>query len=192
MVSTATTNIPHDLELVIDFVNTFDTDGPSDALATPGSLAAWLTERGLLAREYTPLTAADREVATSLREALRSLMLANNGGPLATSAAAQLDATARRGELRVSFADDVSVSLTPAVVGLPAALAQLVVPVAEALRDGSWARVKACRASDCHWAFYDHSRNRSGVWCDMAVCGNRTKVRAHRARSTPDPRRQAP
>jgi predicted RNA-binding Zn ribbon-like protein len=186
------TNIPDDLELVIDFVNTLDPDGPSDALATPEGLAAWLTERGLLAREHTPLTAADRELAISLREALRSLMLANNGGPLDSSAAAQLDATARRGKLRVSFADDVSVSLTPAVAGLPAALAQLVVPVAEALRDGSWARVKACRASDCHWAFYDHSRNRSGVWCDMAVCGNRTKVRAHRARITPHPRRPAP
>ena len=60
----------------------------------------------------------------------------------------------------------------------------VVVPVAEAVRDRSWQRVKACRADDCRWAFYDRSRNRSGVWCDMAVCGNRAKVRAYRRRGT--------
>ena len=62
-------------------------------------------------------------------------------------------------------------------------LATLLVPVAEASRDGSWQRVKACRAGDCLWAFYDRSRNRSGVWCNMAVCGNRAKVRTYRQRS---------
>ncbi len=62
----------------------------------------------------------------------------------------------------------------------------LLIPVAESIADGSWQRAKACRASDCMWAFYDRSRNRSGTWCDMAVCGNRTKVRAYRARSTAD------
>ena len=56
------------------------------------------------------------------------------------------------------------------------------VPVALAMGDGSWERVKACRDEGCEWAFYDRSRNRSGVWCDMAVCGNRTKVRAYRER----------
>jgi predicted RNA-binding Zn ribbon-like protein len=60
------------------------------------------------------------------------------------------------------------------------------VPVAEAVRDDSWQRAKACRAADCHWAFYDRSRNRSGVWCEMAVCGNRTKVRAYRDRAPRD------
>jgi predicted RNA-binding Zn ribbon-like protein len=34
----------------------------------------------------------------------------------------------------------------------------------------------------CHWLFYDRSRNRSAVWCQMAVCGNRTKTKAYRAR----------
>jgi predicted RNA-binding Zn ribbon-like protein len=51
------------------------------------------------------------------------------------------------------------------------------------MSDGSWQRVKACRADDCHWAFYDFSRNRSGTWCDMAVCGNREKVRSYRERA---------
>ena len=92
-----------------------------------------------------------------------------------------LERAARRGELSVRFRDGASL-LEPCVDGPDGALAALLVPVAEAMSDGSWARVKACRADDCHWAFYDFSRNRSGTWCDMAVCGNREKVRAYRAR----------
>ncbi|MGH3007295.1 MAG: CGNR zinc finger domain-containing protein, partial [Gaiellaceae bacterium] len=43
-------------------------------------------------------------------------------------------------------------------------------------------RLKACRAEDCRWAFYDRARNRSRHWCSMAVCGNRTKARTFRRR----------
>ena len=38
------------------------------------------------------------------------------------------------------------------------------------------AALKVCPADDCQWAFYDQSRNRSAIWCDMEVCGNRHKV----------------
>jgi predicted RNA-binding Zn ribbon-like protein len=54
--------------------------------------------------------------------------------------------------------------------------------VAAAMADGSWSRLKACRRHACRWAFYDHSRNRSGTWCSMAVCGNRVKVADYRRR----------
>ena len=94
---------------------------------------------------------------------------------------------ARKGELAIHFADDGSASLAPEAEGFAGALARLLVPVADAHSDGSWQRVKACRAANCHWAFYDRSRNRSGVWCAMAVCGNRTKVRAYRERVPPPP-----
>jgi predicted RNA-binding Zn ribbon-like protein len=42
--------------------------------------------------------------------------------------------------------------------------------------------MKACRAEDCRWAFYDRSRNRSRAWCSMRECGNRAKARSYRAR----------
>jgi predicted RNA-binding Zn ribbon-like protein len=42
--------------------------------------------------------------------------------------------------------------------------------------------LKICTNDECQWAFYDHSRNRSGAWCTMAVCGNRMKGRAFRRR----------
>ncbi len=176
-----TTETPNDLELVIEFVNTLDPDEGIDALATSDGLALWLADRGLLNRANP--AASDRRLAIRLREALRSLMLENNGGPADQAAARELELAARRGQLGVHFTAGGSVAIRAAAPGFPGALASLLVPVVEATRDGSWQRVKACRAPDCRWAFYDRSRNRSGVWCEMAVCGNRTKVRAHRARA---------
>ena len=68
--------------------------------------------------------------------------------------------------------------------GPGAVVAPIVAIVYEAMVDGTWERLKACPADDCQWAFYDESKNRSGTWCDMAVCGNRAKVRAYRERRT--------
>lgn len=42
-------------------------------------------------------------------------------------------------------------------------------------------RLKIC--PNCGWLFLDRSRNRSRTWCDMAVCGNRSKARRHYHRS---------
>ena len=38
-------------------------------------------------------------------------------------------------------------------------------------------RIRIC--ANCCWLFLDVSRNRSRIWCDMAVCGNRQKARRH-------------
>ena len=38
-------------------------------------------------------------------------------------------------------------------------------------------RMKIC--GNCGWLFIDRSRNKSRIWCDMAVCGNRTKASRH-------------
>jgi predicted RNA-binding Zn ribbon-like protein len=42
-------------------------------------------------------------------------------------------------------------------------------------------RIKIC--PNCHWLYFDESRNRSRRWCDMNVCGNRAKARRHYVRS---------
>jgi predicted RNA-binding Zn ribbon-like protein len=172
---------PNDLDLVIDFVNTVDLEKGEERLTGSGELAAWLAERGLLPPK-TELDSLDLAAALDLREALRGAMLAHNGGAAAEATDSQLEAVARRGELGVHFGPGGAVRLAPRADGPAGALAALLVPVAASVADGSWERVKACRADDCRWAFYDRSRNRSGTWCEMAVCGNRTKVRAYRER----------
>ncbi len=46
-------------------------------------------------------------------------------------------------------------------------------------------RIRQCAADDCELVFYDESRSNNRRWCSMQRCGNRAKVRAHRARATP-------
>ena len=47
-------------------------------------------------------------------------------------------------------------------------------------RDGTWARLKACR--HCHWVVFDPSKNRSSRWCSMTACGGRHNAREYRRR----------
>ncbi|HEV7461409.1 MAG TPA: CGNR zinc finger domain-containing protein [Solirubrobacteraceae bacterium] len=178
----AVSNQALDLDAVIDFVNTREPRAGTDELGAPGELRTWLSQRGLLAGSAR-VSEADRAQAIGLREALRALMLAHNGGPERPAAARALERAARRGGLELHFTEDDTAAAAPSSAGVDGALARLLVPVADAMRSNEWTRVKACRASDCHWAFQDRSRNRSGVWCDMAECGNRTKVRAYRSRT---------
>ena len=66
--------------------------------------------------------------------------------------------------------------------GVDGALGRLLVIVYRAMETGTWPRLKACRSDTCQWAFYDHSKNRSGHWCSMAVCGSQHKARTYRER----------
>jgi len=45
-----------------------------------------------------------------------------------------------------------------------------------------WRRLKRCRNPDCQSTFYDRSKNNSGVWHNVKVCGNAANLRASRAR----------
>ena len=49
-------------------------------------------------------------------------------------------------------------------------------------RDDAGERVHSCSADDCDVIFFDDSRTANRRWCSMQRCGNRAKVRAHRAR----------
>ena len=173
---------PHGLRLVIDFVNTLHLETGVDELASVDGLSRWFSASGLIEPGDATPNERDRRRAIELREALRELMLAHTDRERAPAAGAALDRVARAGALTVSFGADGSAHVDAHAAGFARALARLLIPIVAAGPDGSWERVKACRADDCSWAFYDRSRNRSGVWCDMAVCGNRTKVRAFRAR----------
>lgn len=51
-----------------------------------------------------------------------------------------------------------------------------------ALLTGGNDRFRECFADDCALVFYDESRSNNRRWCSMQRCGNRAKVRAHRAK----------
>lgn len=168
---------PGALEAVRQLVNTSDLEEGTDELASAAALEAWLEQHG-----FGKAGVSDSDVVTfqAAREGLRALMLANNGQALDRAAVARLDDLARGLDLRVRFSPDTR--LEPAAGGPAGALAQLLATVHASMSDGTWERLKACRAEDCQWAFFDHSRNRSGTWCSMEVCGNRAKARNFRAR----------
>ncbi len=176
---------PGALETVRGFVNSRDVDEDVERLATPAALAGWLDEHALggAGEDLSAATEADLRRAIALREALRAHLAANHGAPLAGEAVATLDAAAARARLQLRFTGPGETSLEPAAGGVDGALGRLLAIVARAIADGTWPRLKVCPAETCQWAFYDASRNRSAVWCDMRVCGNRAKVRDFRART---------
>jgi predicted RNA-binding Zn ribbon-like protein len=170
-----------DTELIRDFVNTKDLLDDKEAFATPAELDPWLREAGLL-RDKEGATAADLAQALELREALRQILLANTGVEIDTHEHFDvLDAVAHEARIELCF-EECAGELSPAAGGVPAALGRVVIAVHRAMGDGSWGRLKACRAFDCEWAFIDGARNQSRAWCSMRSCGNREKARQFRER----------
>jgi len=158
---------------------------PWDGLLVPADLDHWLGER------FEGLTggASERELvdARALRDVLARLAVA----------AADGDAPG---------ADDVdTLNLFAALPDVPPALAggrrragaarvRTAQALASVARDGvrvldsvgfaagEGARLRRCQNPACGLVFLDESRAASRRWCSMQRCGNRAKVRAHRAR----------
>ena len=148
---------PDQVDLLIDFLNTVDVEAGTDTLDRTRDYAAWCRARG----QYP----GDMHAARRVRDGLRAVLL-GEAAPL-PPVTVPLVASRDRG-VRLA----------------PADLIQSVVAAAATLTlAGDWNRVKLCPADQCLEAFFDRSRNRSRVWCDMADCGNLAKVRGHRARA---------
>jgi predicted RNA-binding Zn ribbon-like protein len=171
---------PGRLALVQMLVNTVDREHGPDLLADAEGLTDWLAARGLLepGAVLGGVSESGLEAAREVREALRSLMHANNGAPEEPRARAVLDAAAARAELRPTFPSE-GPELVPGRGGVDGALGRVVAATFAAMLDGSWSRLKACPRDVCGWAFYDRSSNASATWCSMAVCGGRVKAGAY-------------
>jgi predicted RNA-binding Zn ribbon-like protein len=165
---------PGSLRVVQAFVNTVDREHGPDLLDDAAGLEEWL-ERHLLPARIGP---GDLEAAREVREALRALLLANNGEPHDPGAQAVLERAARRARLEPAFPPD-GAALVPHATGLDAALGRILAAAFAAMLDGSWQRLKACPREVCGWAFYDRSTNASATWCSMRVCGGRVKAGAY-------------
>jgi predicted RNA-binding Zn ribbon-like protein len=174
---------PEPLFLIQEFVNSvhFDPGEPTTEFLTDAqALRGWLAEHELM-EANEEVTEGDLRRALDVREGLRALLLANNGVPLDESKLEQLDRASSRAGMRVHFCSD-GPKLVPDAAGVDGAIARLMSVVAGAVSEGSWERLKACPRHDCFWAFYDHSKNRSGKWCSMETCGNVEKAKAYRQR----------
>jgi predicted RNA-binding Zn ribbon-like protein len=175
------TDLHTQLDLVRDYVNTLDIETGIDRISSPEELAMWLSEEGLVEDLVEP---SEDELADALavREAIRELLLANNGVEAdAAGASKTLETAGRAAGLTVRFENGRPL-LAPDGDDTRAAIGRIVAAVAELAPTEEWKRLKGCRDENCRVAFYDKSRNRSRAWCSMEVCGNREKARSFRAR----------
>jgi predicted RNA-binding Zn ribbon-like protein len=170
---------PGRLAVVQAFLNShydLEDDHGAELLHSPAALVAWLQRAGLLAGPAQTTEADDHDLHRALvvREGLRALARDGAGSPHA------LDVAARGTAVEVHVAADGELHFVAApTAGVSGALGVLLAIATVAVADGSWSRLKVCPGDDCGWAFYDGSRNRSGRWCSMLVCGGRAKARSH-------------
>jgi predicted RNA-binding Zn ribbon-like protein len=115
----------------------------------------------------------------AFRKDLREVMTrAHDAAPGTRSAAPVLHSAAAA----LQLAPDGSVRFQPQETGQQALVTLVLAALYEGQLAGTRMRLKTCRNPQCPLAFYDRSRNASGVWCSVRICGNAINLRAHRER----------
>jgi predicted RNA-binding Zn ribbon-like protein len=154
-----------------------------DTIASPPALRAWLRSKDL--EPTGRVGGAEVGYVAEARETMHRLAVASvTGSPPAAADVRQLDRL---------LAADVALRVTRGSASLrvrrPATVAQAVARLArEAVGDlhadragGGPGALRACGDDTCSGIFLDATGRRR--WCSDERCGNRMRVRAHRARS---------
>ncbi|MFE1996311.1 CGNR zinc finger domain-containing protein [Streptomyces parvulus] len=171
---------PGGLALVQELLNTRGiTPYAMDALAEQTAARQWLRDTtAYWAGEHgwdTPSAApadADVQQVMTLRDRLERMTAGHpptETGPTTVTLTPALTA-------------DGTVTLSPQGSPGPWLEAAVWAEVLLAQHDHTWKRLKLCKEPQCRSAFYDRSRNNSGVWHDVRTCGNAANLRASRAR----------
>ena len=168
---------PPPLDIVQAFLNSVDLEDGTEAFATVASLEAWVAQR--LPDAGGSFTEEDRLRAMRLREALRDVV--EHGVQSVAASALQQEVDDIPLIMRISSEDPPD--LVAVRNGIEALFASVMAGAYHAMIDGTWKRLKICNNDVCRWAFYDASKNQSGVWCSMATCGSKAKARAYRSRT---------
>ena len=118
-----------------------------------------------------------------VRDALWGIALARAGGTDPDPGdVALVNAAAAEPPLVALIAADGTRAWAPGATGARL-LATLARDAVELLTGPHADRVRVCGADNCDLVFADTSRPGRRRWCSMDRCGNRHKVRAHRART---------
>jgi predicted RNA-binding Zn ribbon-like protein len=187
--------------LALDFLNTVATpiDVPVEWLRDGHDLIDWLERTDAIGAEVAARfrasgdhRALDRVAARAreFRDWIRGFVTRHAGKSLTPAAARAL------GPLNELLAEDTSYSLVEAGDREQAlrvrrarrweSPAELIHPVVEAAADlicnADFRMIRACEGHACTLLFLDRTKSHARRWCSMAVCGNRAKAAAHRAR----------
>jgi predicted RNA-binding Zn ribbon-like protein len=188
--------------LALDFLNSKATpkDVPVEWLRDGRDLVDWLEQAKLIPEEVAARLRASKdrraidgvaEKAREFRGWLRQFVTRHMGKPLSAGAAKAL------GPLNELLAGADSSYPMVEAGGADQALRlrrvrrwdnpeELLHPIAEAAADlvcsVDFRLIRACGGSVCSLLFLDRTKAHGRRWCSMAVCGNRAKAAAHRAR----------
>ncbi len=163
----------------LDFTHTGG-DGEAarwEILHTAADLERWV---GLILGTPVSATEADLDPTRRVRNAISHLARARAAGaPLGPADVRLVNAAARPAPPTPTLRADGSAEA--AIVPMDAALSGLARDAIELLTGPLRDRIRVCAADNCGLLLVDASRRGDRRWCSMQVCGNRAKVRAHRA-----------
>lgn len=155
-------------------------DQLTERLHAPDDLTHWLRERFPVA--IGDARSRDLFDAVALRDAIGRMALA-----------AAHDEPARTADIDIVNLYAATPDIPPTLEGGSRQAGRSVQSVGQALstiaRDAvdlfdraNAERIRECSGGDCSIVYLDTSRAATRRWCSMQRCGNRAKVRAHRAR----------
>ena len=192
--------------LAMDFLNSIEvrSNPETECLRDGAGLVRWLERAGAISKADTKALRAmkpadlDRTAAKAreLREWFRVTLddlVASKGCRSALSKLTPLIELLEQGHWYWRIAEGRSAQHDNAGKALYLADAirwnrpdQLLQPVARAMAalicNEDWSRIKHCSNHVCSLVFLDKTKANKRRWCSMAVCGNRMKNAAHRAR----------
>ncbi|MFC7310766.1 CGNR zinc finger domain-containing protein [Streptomyces monticola] len=165
------------------------TGGPGEfaryeSLHTPVDLLHWVAVSRLPGGLEPTVTEAELEQIRTVRDALFRLTAARaHARALNPDDLDAVNAAAAGPPLAARIESDGTRAWGPGATG--ARLLSTVARDAVELFTGPHAdRIRECGAHNCRLLFVDTSRPGRRRWCAMEHCGNRHKVRAHRARTS--------
>jgi predicted RNA-binding Zn ribbon-like protein len=187
-------------ELAFDFTNTAsgrETPLYKDHLRVPEHVIAWsrhakvLTpeDGAIIERMIAGKPSLGRDLlarAHQLREVIYRIgaTIAHGEAPAPsdTDALARIHAACVARAKLTPFRDNFVWSWRPADGFAEAILGPIALSALTILAQSDVSRIKQCGGDHCGWLFFDTTKNKQRRWCEMEVCGNRAKQKAHRAR----------
>lgn len=169
----------------INFVNSEHFDGfgtRTDYLDDRGWRVRFFSETGFAQiQDVSFLAAALKVLRAHLRSAAEQIATTGSvsGRILAPLNKALLPSVHRTIERNAS---GYSMSVRPNREDSQWIAAQIVASFGAFLEYGRFSRLKICPNPDCRWVFLDETKGGNRRWCNDLLCGNRDKVRRHRAR----------
>lgn len=188
------TAAPGSLALVQDFLNTVGRRGEQDLLNEFDSARSWFEaatrswslDNADILQVPPSLTEGELTDLRVLRDTLRVALLHRDDED--ASSQWRLEGSLK---LQINGSGRVLLEPTPSRSARIWLINALSLEMYKAQLVGTFARFKLCANQWCLMAFYDRSKNSSGVWHDVRTCGNEHNLRVSRARKAAARREQS-